>query len=179
MMSCIFDAAAAGIQVTHAELVPAESGYLLSADFDIDFTSEIESALNKGVSLSFLVEFQLVSPRKYWFDDEITTVSRHIELSYHALSRQYLLKVAATSSLSPHWPRRRTSCHVCVTGRCWTSHRLKTASTTRPSCVSGWIPRACPKPCRWKPWAPRNGPWCRNDTAGPRRCSSISVNIHT
>lgn len=95
LLTCGFalQAAAEGIQVKSAELVPADNGYQLDADFDIDFSPEVEAALNKGVQLSFLIEFQLVVPRKYWFDDEITTKSQLILLRYHALSRQYLINV--------------------------------------------------------------------------------------
>ena len=45
--------------------------------------------------LSFLIEFQIVRPRKYWFDDEIVTTSQEVTLSYHALSRQYLVNRGA------------------------------------------------------------------------------------
>lgn len=90
---CIFNAAAEGIHVNNAELVPVDNAYELNADFEIVFSSEVEAALNKGVKLSFLIEFQLLSPREYWFDDEITTKSQLIQLSYHALSRQYLVNV--------------------------------------------------------------------------------------
>ena len=86
-------AAEAGIRVKQAELVPVAEAFQLRADFDIVFSAEVEEALNKGVPLNFLVEFQLVSPRQYWFDDEITSTSQHIRLSYHALSRQYLVNV--------------------------------------------------------------------------------------
>lgn len=89
----ILNAAAEGIQVKSAELVPGENAYELNADFEIAFSPEVEAALNKGVKLSFLIEFQLLSPREYWFDDEITTKSQLIQLSYHALSRQYLINV--------------------------------------------------------------------------------------
>jgi hypothetical protein len=84
---------AEGIQVKSAELIPIDNSYQLDADFEIDFSPEVEAALNKGVQLSFLIEFQLVQPREYWFDDEITTKSQLIQLRYHALSRQYLVNV--------------------------------------------------------------------------------------
>lgn len=94
LMCCfILNAAAEGIQVKSAELVPVDNVYQLDADFDIDFSPEVEAALNKGVPLNFLIEFQLVSPRQYWFDDEITTKSQLVLLSYHALSRQYLINI--------------------------------------------------------------------------------------
>lgn len=79
------------IQVRNAELTAVEDAILLNADFDISFAPSIEEAINRGVSLTFLVEFQIVEPRQYWFDDEIVTVSKPIQLSYHALTRQYLV----------------------------------------------------------------------------------------
>ncbi len=82
-----------GIQVRQAELVRTEAGYQLNAEFSVGFIPEAEKALNKGVRLDFLVEFQLVSPREYWFDKEIVTRTRRIGLQYHALSRQYLIMV--------------------------------------------------------------------------------------
>ncbi len=77
--------------IKSAELVSSDEQYLLNADLELNLSDEVEDALNKGVQLNFLVEFQLTSPRKYWFDDEIITVTNNIAFSYHALSRQYLI----------------------------------------------------------------------------------------
>lgn len=79
------------LTIKTAELVASDEQYFLNADFDLNFSDEVEDALSKGVQLNFLVEFQLTSPRKYWFDDEIITVTNTVSLSYHALSRQYLI----------------------------------------------------------------------------------------
>ena len=84
-------AATSSIQIKSAELQAQDEAYNLSADVTIEFDSEIEEAINKGVPLDFLTEFQIVSPRKYWFDDEIVTASRNTTLSYHALTKQYLV----------------------------------------------------------------------------------------
>lgn len=84
-------AADSRLTIKTAELVASDDQYFLNADFELNFSDEVEDALNKGVQLNFLVEFQLTSPRKYWFDDEIITVSNTVSLSYHALSRQYLI----------------------------------------------------------------------------------------
>lgn len=83
--------AASSMQVKSAELKAHEDAYLLNADVDIKFSSAIEDAISKGYSLNFIIEFQLATPRKYWFDDEIATVMQRVTLSYHALSRQFLL----------------------------------------------------------------------------------------
>jgi uncharacterized membrane protein SirB2 len=77
--------------IKQAELLAKDEAYKLQADFDVVFSPEIEDAINKGVPLTFLIEFQVVSPRHYWFDDEIVTLSMKVVLSYHALSRQFLI----------------------------------------------------------------------------------------
>jgi hypothetical protein len=77
--------------IKHAELTLVEDVYELNADVDVKFNADMEEALNKGFEFNFLVEFQLAIPYQYWFDDEIATVTNRITLSYHALSRQYLL----------------------------------------------------------------------------------------
>lgn len=79
------------ITVKSADLIPVDDSYVLDADVDIKFNDDIVEALLKGFELNFLIEFQLVLPRKYWFDDEIVTVTNHVALTYHALSRQYLI----------------------------------------------------------------------------------------
>jgi len=84
-------AADSRLTIKSAELVPVEEQYLLNADFELNLGDEVEDALNRGVQLNFLIEFQLTSPRKYWFDDEIITLTNNVSFSYHALSRQYLI----------------------------------------------------------------------------------------
>jgi hypothetical protein len=77
--------------IKSAELLPQEDVYVLEANIDISFDADIEEAINKGVPLNFLYEFQVVSPRKYWFDDEIVTISQNVTLRFHALTKQYLV----------------------------------------------------------------------------------------
>jgi hypothetical protein len=84
-------AVSSSILIKNAELQLQDEHYSLNADVDIQFDNEIEEAISKGVPLDFLIEFQVVSPRKYWFDDEIVTTSQNITLSYHALTKQYLV----------------------------------------------------------------------------------------
>ncbi len=88
-------AADSRIQINSADLQLQDDYYVLNADVEMAFDEAIEVAINKGVPLNFIVEFQIVSPRKYWFDDEIVTTSSNVSLSYHALSRQYLVNRGA------------------------------------------------------------------------------------
>jgi len=79
------------LQIISAELVAVDDSYAVNAQLDINFNTEVEDALNKGIPLTFLVEFQLYIPHRYWFDDEVVSTSNQVTLSYHALSRQYLI----------------------------------------------------------------------------------------
>lgn len=79
------------IQIKTAELQAHDDFYSLSADVEMRLDNDIEEAVNKGVPLNFVMEFQIVSPRQYWFDDEVVTATQNITLSYHALTRQYLV----------------------------------------------------------------------------------------
>lgn len=74
-----------------AELLPTVDGYLLNAESDIAFGVALEQAVQKGFDLHFIIEFQLLAPRKYWFDEVVASVNQHVTLRYHALSRQYLV----------------------------------------------------------------------------------------
>lgn len=69
----------------------SEAGYVLSADFRIDFNSRLEEAVAKGVALYFVMEFELERPRWYWMDEKVASRSQTWRLSYHALTRQYRL----------------------------------------------------------------------------------------
>lgn len=88
-------AQAEGILVRSAELVAAEEGYYLQADFEISLNSTLEDALNKGVPLYFLLEFELIRPRWYWLDDKVLATQQQYRLAYNALTRQYRLGIGA------------------------------------------------------------------------------------
>ncbi len=86
-------ARADGIQVKAAALDLVDEVYQLNAEFDITLGSKLEEALAKGVPLFFEVEFQMLRPRWYWFDEEIADVRQLYRLSYNALTRQYELSM--------------------------------------------------------------------------------------
>lgn len=82
-----------GIEVKKAALVAAEDGYFLEADFDIALTHTLEDALNKGVPLYFILEFELIRPRWYWFNEKVANAQQQYRVSFNALTRQYRVGV--------------------------------------------------------------------------------------
>lgn len=93
LLGAVAVARADGIQVKSAELNLVEEVYQLNAEFEISFSKSLEDAINKGVPLNFIVEFELTRPRPYWWDEEIARVQQDSRLSYHALTRQYQLSI--------------------------------------------------------------------------------------
>lgn len=67
------------------------NGWLLSADFEMPLTRSLAEAVNLGVPLYFIVEFELRRPRWWWLDAVVAERVLHWRLAYHALTRQYRL----------------------------------------------------------------------------------------
>ncbi len=84
---------AQGIEVQRASLQSTDEGYVLDADFDIALTHSLEEALSKGIPLYFLLEFELIRPRWYWFNDRVAASTQEYRLAYHPLTRQYRIGV--------------------------------------------------------------------------------------
>ena len=84
---------AEGIAVKSATVEPVEGGWQLEAEFDIQFSPRLEEAVNRGVPLYFVVEFELLRPRWYWFDEKPVQFSQTYKISYTPLLRQYRLSV--------------------------------------------------------------------------------------
>lgn len=82
---------AENMELAYAKLEAAEDGWYLNADYNFDLNSQLESAVNKGMTLYFVLEFELKRPRWYWFDESAATVSQTWRLSFQPLTRQYRL----------------------------------------------------------------------------------------
>ncbi len=77
------------VPVKSAELRIDEGEVLLSAEFDLALTPTLEEALQKGIALHFVVEFDLTRARWYWLDEKVAEWSVTYRVSYSPLTRQY------------------------------------------------------------------------------------------
>jgi Domain of unknown function (DUF4390) len=66
-----------------------DGAYVLNAEFDLTLNPTLEEALEKGVTLSFVLEFELARPRWYWVDEKTLSFATQYRVSYNALTRQY------------------------------------------------------------------------------------------
>ena len=87
-------ALAEGISIKSAELTHTDGGYTLEARYDIDLSPTLEDALVRGLTLTFVSEFELVYPRwwtlNFW-NKKLAEREAAYRLSYNALTRQYRL----------------------------------------------------------------------------------------
>ncbi len=98
VLLCSWAAAAQGIHVKSAQLDPNSGEYYLNANFEVDLTPTLEEALNRGVVLHFIFEFDLILPRwytLYLWNKRVVEYEQHYRLTYNALTRQYRLSLGA------------------------------------------------------------------------------------
>ena len=84
---------AQGIEIRKPIATIEDNALQIDAQFDIQLTPTLEDALNKGVPLYFALDFELIRPRWYWFNDRVLGVHQQYRLSFNALTRQYRLGV--------------------------------------------------------------------------------------
>lgn len=167
------------IDVLNVGVEPSADGeaWLLSADFALFLSLQLEEAVNKGVPLFFLVEFELLRPRWYWFDERTALATQTHRLSYHALTRQYrvllngvpraygsLPEALDAMSRLRAWrvmPRDRTRGGTSYEG--WLRLRLDTSQLPKPIQITAitnrdWNPQSEWKRFPFTPETPRSAP---------------------
>ncbi|CAG9175204.1 hypothetical protein LMG32289_03254 [Cupriavidus pampae] len=114
------------IETTENRIEYQDGGFDLAASFDFDLPPALEDALHKGISLYFVVEFQLTRPRWYWFDDKPVNTARSVRLSYQPLTRQYRV---STGGLQLPFTRLKSALQFIQHVRGW---RVFERNTVRP-----------------------------------------------
>ena len=77
------------IRLQRAELVRRHDAYHLIGGFQIKLTGALEEALQRGVTLTFLQQFEADRPRDFWFADEATATEhrkrreRYVQDHFH------------------------------------------------------------------------------------------------
>ena len=82
-------ALADSIPVRAAELRIEEGDVLLNAEFEFSLNPTLEDALEKGIPLYFVIDFELTRGRWYWLDEKVAQTALVYRVSYNALTRQY------------------------------------------------------------------------------------------
>jgi Domain of unknown function (DUF4390) len=80
------------IPVKSAQLSAEDDSVVLNAQFDVSINPTLEEALQKGLALYFVFEFELARPRWYWLDEKVVELSVQYRITYSPLTRQYRLQ---------------------------------------------------------------------------------------
>lgn len=85
------EAPATRLEIRNPSSTLDDGVWVVDADLVIELHDPLLEALHSGVALTFVAEFEVLRPRNWWFDDTVAHVEQRWRVSYHALSRQYLL----------------------------------------------------------------------------------------
>lgn len=77
------------IPVKFAELRVEDGEILLNAEFGFTLNPTLEEALQVGVPLYFVLDFELTRARWYWLDEKVGQTTLTYRVAYNALTRQY------------------------------------------------------------------------------------------
>ncbi len=100
LFACAQARAAEGVEITQAYIESGEEGYRLVSSYAFDLSSNLEESIQFGVELNFITEIELTRPRWYWYDDKAVSIRRTVNLSYHTLTRQYLVRIPGSMQQS-------------------------------------------------------------------------------
>ena len=92
--------AAPSIDIRSAQITAGDEAYHLDAVFDVHLGPTLEEALSRGMTLNFVMEFELYSERWYLLNLWNKTVAgfeQRFRVSYNALTRQYRVSSGALS----------------------------------------------------------------------------------
>jgi len=115
-----------GIDVVQASVDPIEDGWAVNAQFDLTLKPRLDEALDRGLPLYFVIDFELTQPRWYWFDDRTVSTSLTYRLTYYALTREYRL---SSGTLQVGFPTLAEALNVMTRVHDW---RVMDKSVIRP-----------------------------------------------
>ncbi len=95
ILFCAFmtSAQANEVEVTTAKLEASEEGYRVMVGFAFELNSEIRSAINDGISVSFTAEVEVDRPRLLWFAEKTVRSNQTVKIQYDLWRRQYTASV--------------------------------------------------------------------------------------
>ena len=89
------DATAVDPAANALQLERVDDGLYLSTTLPLVLPELVQDALNKGISMFFVAEAQVVRDRWYWSDREVARAVRYLRLSYQPLTRRWRLNIAS------------------------------------------------------------------------------------
>lgn len=86
------------IDLTAITLNQKEGQLYLDAEALIELPAEIQSGLDSGVPLDFILTLKFYVPRKFWFDRVLVNYEQRFSLTYYELTRHYRVRAIKTGT---------------------------------------------------------------------------------
>ncbi len=81
-----------GFVVRNADVTLIDKVYRLNTRLSYQLSEEALGALQKGIPLTITLDIEVLRQREYLWAQLIATIEQRYQLSYHALTQQYLVK---------------------------------------------------------------------------------------
>ncbi len=81
-------------------VIDTDGDWGLNTNVAVSLSPVLVDAVNRGVPLYFVMEFELSRDRWYWFDERVIRKSKTARLSYHAITQQYRVAFGGLHQLS-------------------------------------------------------------------------------
>jgi len=98
----------AGLKVYSASTVMKGDTYFMDAQLGYNLSQAALDALDSGVPLTFELEVDIYTPRKWLWNKTLLRSSHRYQVVYHALSQQYIV-TNINSGIQNNYSRRNTA----------------------------------------------------------------------
>ncbi len=88
-------------EISQIKLERSADGLQLSANINFKLSNVVQEALQKGVTVVFLVEAEVSRDRWYWTDKKIVSVARSMRLSFNPMTRRWRLALGVSDGTPP------------------------------------------------------------------------------
>ena len=89
-----------GFAVRSAETALVDKVYRLNTRLDYHLSEDALGALQKGIPLTIALDIEVLRQRAYLWAEQIAAIEQRYQLSYHALTQQYLARNLNTGVLT-------------------------------------------------------------------------------
>lgn len=89
--------AGGSIELSEVTATLAEDNMTLGASAAIDLSATIQTGLDNGVPLTFIMDVRLLRSRKWWFDQTLARFQNRYTLTYYELTRHYRVLAVQTN----------------------------------------------------------------------------------
>lgn len=79
-------------QVVYAESQIVNKVLRLDAGFDVQFSAQLEEAIDRGVEVEVVIEVSAVRERRFLWNEEVARVAQRYRIHYSDLTRRYIVQ---------------------------------------------------------------------------------------